>query len=384
MPQIDSSLKQHSLALQNIIKERIEHENNISFAQFMQMALYQPGYGYYSSGTHKFGKEGDFVTSPELGSLFAQCMAQQFQQVLSQIESPVILELGAGTGQFCYDCLLALDDMHCLPKTYTILEVSADLQQRQKDKIKTLPKHLSSLVEWIQQPLEQPFNGVIFANEVIDALAVEVFRVENLHYQQMCVTWNDDIDHGFKEKWQAMPDNLAQQLEAKELTLSDGYVSEFVPNLSAWLKTITENLKQGVVLLVDYGYERSAYYHPQRNQGTLICFSQHQANFNYFENVGIQDMTAFVDFTAVAEAADDCRLDVDGYTTQAHFLMSLGIEQKLGDSENDYTNYYKNTTEMKKLVMPNEMGEKFKVIAFSKNFEQALMGFNFSNQLHLL
>jgi len=126
------------------------------------------------------------------------------------------------------------------------------------------------------------------------------------------------------------------------------------------------------------------YYHPQRNQGTLVCFKQHQANFDYFDNVGIQDMTAFVDFTAVAEAADECGFEVDGYTTQAHFLMSLGIAQMLGDSENNYTNYYKNTTEMKKLVMPNEMGEKFKVIALSKSFEEELMGFSFSNQLHLL
>lgn len=380
MPQIDSSLKQHSLALQKLIKERIEQDSDISFAEFMQMALYHPGYGYYSSGSQKFGQSGDFVTSPELGSLFAQCMAQQFQQILSQVESPVIMELGAGTGQFCFDCLLALDDMHCLPKSYTILEVSADLQQRQKDKIKSLPKHLRTLVKWIQQPLEQSFNGVIFANEVIDALAVEVFRVENQHYQQMQVIW----DGGFKEKWGTMPNKLAEQLEAKKLTLSDGYVSEFVPNLSAWLKTITENLQKGVVLFVDYGYERPAYYHPQRSQGTLICFSQHQANFNYFENIGVQDMTAFVDFTAVAEAADECGFAVDGYTTQAHFLLSLGIEQKLGNSEDNYTNYYKNTTEMKKLAMPNEMGEKFKVIALSKDFDEELIGFSFSNQLHLL
>ena len=380
MSQLNSDSEQHSLALVHAIRERIKQHNSISFAQFMQMALYQPGLGYYSSGSHKFGKHGDFITAPELGCLFAQCMAQQFQQVLSQVDTPMILELGAGTGQFAYDCLLELEKLNCLPNNYYILEVSADLQQRQKDKIKSLPTHLSSLVEWISQPLTEKFNGVIFANEVIDALAVEVFKVENQHYQQMQVTWDD----GFKETWRAMPDNLTRQLEAKELTLSDGYVSEFVPNLSAWLKTITENLQQGVVLLVDYGYERSAYYHPQRNQGTLICFHQHQANFDYFKNVGIQDMTAFVDFTAVAEAADTCGFEVDGYTTQAHFLMSLGIEQKLGDSEGEYTSYYKKTTEMKKLVMPNEMGEKFKVIALSKNFDEGLMGFSFSNQLHLL
>jgi len=380
MPQIDSSLKQHSLALEEKIRERIVQEKTISFAQFMQMALYQPGLGYYSSGIHKFGKQGDFVTAPELGDLFAKCMAKQFQQVLGQIESPIIVELGAGTGQFCFDCLLELDSLNSLPDKYCILEVSADLQQRQQEKVLELPKHLQKLVVWTQQPLAQKFKGVIFANEVLDAIPVEVFKFEDNQYQQMRVIWND----GFKPIYKAMPETLKKQIQAKELKLTDGYVSEFVPNLSAWLKVITENFEQGVVLFVDYGYERNAYYHPQRNQGTLVCFSGHQANFDYFENVGIQDMTAFVDFTAVAEAGDECGFEVDGYTTQAHFLMSLGIEQLLGDSENNYKEYYKKTTEMKKLAMPNEMGEKFKAIALSKNFKEELLGFSFSNHLHLL
>lgn len=380
MSQLKSDSEQHSLALVETIRERIKQQNSISFAQFMHMALYQPGLGYYSSGNNKFGKSGDFVTAPELGSLFAHCMANQFQQVLRQIESPVIMELGAGTGQFCYDCLLALDERNCLPKKYTILEVSAELQQRQKDKIASLPEHLSSLVSWIQKPLDENFMGIIFANEVIDALAVEVFKFENNDYLQKHVYWDDE----FKTEWQPFSSQLESEILKKELTLANGYESEFVPYLPQWLKTITENLQQGVVIFVDYGYERPAYYHPQRNQGTLVCFSQHQANFDYFKNVGIQDMTAFVDFTSLAEAGDECGFTIDGYTTQAHFLMSLGIEQMLGDSENDYKNYYKNTIEMKKLVMPNEMGEKFKVIALSKNFDEELIGFSFSNQLHLL
>jgi SAM-dependent MidA family methyltransferase len=380
MSQLNSDSEQHSLSLVQAIRERIEQQNSISFAQFMQMALYQPGLGYYSSGSHKFGKHGDFITAPELGSLFAQCMAQQFQQVLSQIKEPIILELGAGTGQFAYDCLLELEKLNCLPHNYYILEVSADLQQRQAKKIRSLPENLSGRVEWISQPLIDKFSGVIFANEVLDALPVEVFKVIDNQFQQMQVTWEDN----FKQTFKPMPEHLEKQIRDKGLILAENYVSEFIPNLASWLKSISENLKQGIVLFTDYGYERSAYYHPQRNQGTLVCFHQHQANFDYFKNVGIQDMTAFVDFTAVAEAADECGLEVVGYTTQAHFLMSLGIEQKLGDSEGDYTNYYKNTTEMKKLVMPNEMGEKFKVIGLSKNIDDELIGFSFSNQLHLL
>ncbi len=378
MPQSD--LEQHSLALQKIIKDKIEKTGSISFAQFMHMALYQPGFGYYSSGNHKFGKEGDFVTAPELGDLFAKSMASQFSQVIHTIQSPIILELGAGTGQFACDCLLELENLNNLPEKYYILEVSADLQQRQVQKIKSLPKKLSQLVEWISQPLTQQFNGVVFANEVVDALPVEVFRYHDNEFQQMRVTWNDS----FKKTWGEFPENLLKQIKDKNLQLIEGYTSEFIPHLDSWLNSITQNLNQGVVIFVDYGYERNAYYHPQRSDGTLICFYQHQANFDYFSNVGIQDMTAFVDFTALAEAADSCGLEVDGFTTQAHFLMSLGIQNHLGDSQNDYKSYYQNTTEMKKLTMPNETGEKFKVMAFSKNYADELVGFSISNQLHLL
>ncbi len=378
MPQTD--LEQHSLALQKIIRDKVHETGSISFATFMQMSLYYPGFGYYSSGNYKFGKQGDFITAPELGSLFAKSLASQFSQVTKSLDNPIILELGAGTGQFAYDCLVELDKLKALPEKYYILEVSADLQQRQVKKIQELPKHLSQLLEWISQPLADKFNGVIFANEVVDALPVEVFRFHNNQYQQMQVTW----DSGFQKTWGKFPKNQLKQIEDKNLVLNEGYISEFIPHLNSWLNSITQNLNQGVVIFVDYGYERNAYYHPQRSEGTLICFYQHQANCNYFQNIGIQDMTAFVDFTALAEAGDSCGLDVDGFTTQAHFLMALGIQNHLGDSQNDYKSYYQNTTEMKKLTLPNEMGEKFKVMAFSKNYGDELIGFTFSNQLHLL
>ena len=377
-----SLVEQHSLALIEAIKAKISQSGSISFSQFMQMALYQPGLGYYSSGLFKFGKQGDFITAPLLGHLFAQTCAKQFKQVLEPVDDGVIFELGAGTGQFCFDVLLALDKMQCLPKKYLILEVSADLQQRQQQHIAKLPKHLADLVQWQSKPPTEKFNGIIFANEVVDALAVEVFKYEKRQqqYLQMRVGYTDD----FVTSWEKFPTDLEQQLIEKQLDLPDNYVSEFVPHLDAWLQSISENLNQGVVLLIDYGYECSSYYHPQRNQGTLVCYHQHQANFNYFDNIGVQDMTAFVDFTALAIAADACNLSVEAYATQAHFLMALGIHELLGDSENDFENYYSLTTEMKKLTLPNEMGEKFKVLALSRNFDEPLLGFTFSNQLHLL
>jgi SAM-dependent MidA family methyltransferase len=377
---IEQQLHQHSLTLQGKIREQIAQNGSISFAQFMQMALYYPGLGYYSSGMKKFGKEGDFITSPELGSLFAQCMAKQFQQVLTTLDHSIILELGAGTGQFCFDCLIELDNQNCLPNKYYILEISADLKQRQKLKIAQLPTHLSQLVEWINQPLETSFSGVIFANEVLDALPVEVFEFNQNKFKQKRIEWED----GFKETWQDFSINLNQQLVDKELMLENGFQSEFIPNLTNWLASITENFEQGLVLFVDYGYERQAYYHSQRNQGTLVCHHQHQANFNYYTNLGLQDITAFVDFTAVAEAADQSDFKIDGFTTQAHLLLSLGVQDLLGDTENEYSKYYEKANEMKKLVMPEEMGEKFKAIALTKNLDTELIGFKFNNQLHLL
>jgi len=380
MPQVNNELKKHSLTLKKIIQDKIKSEGPISFAEYMQMALYYPTMGYYSSGMHKFGKEGDFITSPELGSLFAQCLAKQFQQIVSKLDRASILEIGAGTGQFCFDCLLTLDSNKNLPEHYYILEVSADLQQRQQTTVAKLPKHIRQRVRWLKQPLDEPFNGVIFANEVLDALAVEVFKYDGNNFKRMMLKTLDDN----QPCWQDFPEKLNQELKDKKLNLSENYISEFIPNLSNWLKAITGSLQQGAVIFVDYGYERASYYHPQRNQGTLVCHFQHQANYNYFNNIGIQDMTAFVDFTALAEAADSTALSVDGYTTQAHFLMSLGIHESLGDSEENYKNYYKKTTEMKKLTLPNEMGEKFKVMALTKNLELELQGFSFSNQLHLL
>lgn len=373
-------LQQHSLTLLEKIREQIQLSGSISFAQFMQMALYYPGLGYYSSGMKKFGKEGDFITSPELGSLFAKCMARQFQQIMMETKDSIILELGAGTGQFCCDCLIELDNLNSLPSKYYVLEISADLKQRQMHKINELPEHLSSIVQWLDQPLEFKFNGVIFANEVLDALPVEVFQFNGNHFKQKRLTWNE----GIEESWGSFSENLNQQIQQRELNLEQGYQSEFIPNLENWLYSITENLNSGLVLLVDYGYDRETFYHPQRNQGTLVCHHQHKANFNYLDNLGLQDITAFVDFTAVAEACDDCGLDIDGYTTQAHLLMSLGIHELLGDTESEFSKYYEKANEMKKLVMPEEMGEKFKVIAATKNLDLKLLGFTMNNQLHLL
>ena len=373
-----SNPQQLSLALIEHMRDQIIRTGPISFHQYMQMALYQPGMGYYSGGLHKIGAEGDFITAPSIGQLFAKTNARQFAEIMKHLDDPVILELGAGLGQFAHDVLLALDEMNLLPQHYYILEVSADLKQQQHDYLNALPEHIHARIQWLDQAPTESFNGIIFANEVIDALPVEIFKFQNQNYQRLLVDWQD----GFCESWGNFSPELLQQIENKQLQLDEDYRSEFIPHLHSWLDNISTALNSGCILFVDYGFDRSTYYHPQRNTGTLVCHQRHQAHFNPFIDTGLQDITAFVDFTAVAEAADACGLEVEGYTTQSHYLMSLGIDQWL-DPQQDYAAYYDLGNELKKLVMPDQMGEKFKVMALCRNYSQELSGFE-NNRLHLL
>ncbi len=366
-------------SLQHKIAEKIKQKGAISFAEFMNMALYEPGLGYYSAGLKKLGTEGDFVTSPELGQLFARCHASFFAPLLSQLSQPLLLELGAGSGKFCCDVLTALDAMDVLPDQYAILEVSADLKQLQQQKVAALPSRLQQRVVWLEQPPEQSFEGIIFANEVLDALPVEVFQYTTDGFQQLMLS---DQDGQLTEVWQPFKPLLEQQLTAMALDLKPGYRSEFLPQLSAWMASVVKPLRKGVVLMVDYGYSRTAYYHPQRDGGTLVCHRRHQANFNPYQDVGLQDITAFVDFTAVAEAMSASGLTVEAFTTQADFLLAMNIEQWL-DPAAEYADYFRLVTEMKQLVLPDEMGEKFKCMVASKALDIEL-GLPEANRLHEL
>ncbi|WP_154224209.1 class I SAM-dependent methyltransferase [Marinicella rhabdoformis] len=372
-----SSAQQISNTLQHKITQEINNKGSISFARFMEMALYHPGLGYYSAGLKKFGKEGDFITSPELGSLFAQSHAQLFQPVLEKHDDAVIFELGAGMGSFCHDLLLALDKLDQLPQAYWILEVSADLKHQQQQKIAQLPNHLADKVMWLDGLPEQPFNGVIFGNEVLDALPVEVFRYQNNEYHRLMLKNDNDL---LSESWQPFSSELAQQLNDKKLNLPNGYRSEFIPNLNQWLTSVTTQLQSGLIWWVDYGYGAPAYYHPQRNEGTLVCHQRHEANFNPYQSVGLQDITAFVDFTHVAECLSNLDCEVKGFGTQADVLMAAGID-KLLQPEGDFVDYYQLASEMKQLMLPTEMGEKFKVLAATKNHKGDISGFE-NNRLY--
>ncbi len=365
--ELSADAKALSLALSERIRQAIQSQGPLPFSRYMQIALYEPGLGYYSAGLPKLGAAGDFITAPMLGNLFARGFAHAFAALLPELEQAVILEPGAGTGVLARDVLLALQEQDCLPAEYWILETSAHLRQVQRETLAALPESLQQRLRWLDEPPTKAFNGIIFANEVIDALPVEVFRRNRQSpsgFDRLHVITESS---GFAEQWLPMDAALAEEIPEPCQDLADGYRSEFLPQLSPWLQAITGHLQRGAVFLVDYGYARRDYYHPQRHSGTLVCHHRHQANFDPLQLPGLQDITAFVDFTAVAEALDAAGCSIEGFTTQGAFLLENGIEKHLGSAEDaQYSRYYQRASEFKQLVLPAEMGEKFKVLWASK------------------
>lgn len=375
-PEADAAA--HSQQLCELIRNRIKASGGqIGFDEFMQMALYEPGLGYYVSGARKFGPAGDFITAPEIGDLFGRCIARQCQQVL-KITGGSILEFGAGSGVLATQILDELSRLDSLPEHYFILEVSPDLRQRQRELIDKTISDFSSRVTWIDS-LPESFDGVIVANEVLDAMPVVRFRVGEKEIEEMKVMSDSD---NFVSQYVA-PSNEKRGGDTsviRSLQLEREYESEVNYHAIAWVKTVAQCLHNGVILLIDYGFPRSEYFHPDRSQGTLMCHYQHRAHENPFINIGLQDITAHIDYTALAESADDARLDVLGYTTQAAFLMSLGILDFVDAESGSTVHHLMQTNQIKKLTMPSEMGELFKVMALGKGIDQPLQGFNMSDR----
>jgi SAM-dependent MidA family methyltransferase len=369
----------HSQRLVDLIKQDINNQVNrrIPFVEFMNKALYAPNLGYYSSSIRKFGAEGDFITAPEISPLFSQCLAKQCQQILASFDEGVILEFGAGSGIMAADILKALESMNELPRQYLILELSADLQLRQRETLQAQVPHLLNRVKWLKSLPTEPLQGIILANEVLDAMPVQRFRLDEQGVSEFYVGLGDDDDTPFRWETASSSDELLlTTVEALRSGLDVGYVSELNLALPAWIQSLSDILADGLVLLIDYGFPSSEYYHPQRNQGTLMCHYQHYAHDNPLILVGLQDITAHVNFTAVAEAADAAGLHVSGYTNQGNFLLSCGLTELLSAFDfNDSKNYLQQTQAVKKLMLPHEMGELFKVMALSRNLDMPLLGF---------
>ena len=377
-PQPGSDAVAHSQALVSYIKANIDRQGGIiDFAEYMRHALYAPGLGYYTAGANKFGPAGDFITAPEISPLFGRCIARQCQQVLAQITGGAILEVGAGSGKLARDILGELKQQQCLPSRYFILESSADLRQRQQALLKASLPDFFDKIEWLDALPSSSFSGVVIANELLDALPVHRLSHSGNKFEEIGVA----VENG-ELQWQKMPGPtqasalLQQRLEPVEAEFCVSYTAELCLAMEAWLNSLAECLNQALVLLIDYGSARHEYYHPQRTQGSLRCHYRHRAHDNPFVYPGLQDITAHVDFTAVAEAAVENQLDVMAYTTQAYFLMSCGITEMIDMEQASDIERLERAQQIKRLTLPGEMGETFKVIALGRELDVDLLGFS--------
>ena len=367
----------------------------------MELALYAPGLGYYSAGSTKFGAAGDFVTAPEISDTFSRCVARQCAEVLAQTRSAgagaEILELGAGTGRMAARVLEALAAEGALPERYSILEVSADLAQRQRERMSALPAALRGRVVWLDKLPDRPIDGVILANEVLDALPCQRFVVSEEGVLEVAVAAAPAARspaagagvsaEAFVERvvapGAALADAAVTLLRELPEPLPVGYTSEICLRVEPWIAGVGACLGRGLMLLFDYGLPRPHYYHPQRVSGTLQCHFKQFAHDDPYINVGVQDITAWVDFTRVAEAGLAAGLEVAGFCTQAGFLLATGIERFVAEAVGT-VEQARLAGEARRLLMPGEMGEAFKVMALTRDYEAGLSGFALQDLRHSL
>ncbi len=380
LPALDALAQQHCEAVVTHIEQQIEQQGGwITFADYMQMALYTPRLGYYSGDAKKFGSAGDFVTAPGISPLFARAVANQVSQMLS-VSGGDVLELGAGTGRLAIGVLQQLHALGQLPEHYYILDVSANLRERQQHNLKqSLPEEVFSRLQWLDA-LPEIMTGVVLGNEVLDAIPVHIVCWKNGQWRERGVTYGQGLS------WQDRPlQDLSLVKHIDSSQLPDDYITEVCPAAQGLIASLAAMLQQGLILQIDYGFAAREYYHPQRNQGTLMCHFQHHAHDDPFFHPGLQDITAHVDFTAIAETGLAHGLDCKGYTSQAQFLMNCGILQMLEEiSPEDSGRYLPMVAAVQKLLSPAEMGELFKVVALGKGLELPLVGFLQGDKRHQL
>ena len=359
----------HSERVRALVAARIAGSGGfLSFADYMDAVLYAPGLGYYSAGAQKFGAAGDFVTAPELGPVFARCLARLAGPTLRQLGGGVILEVGGGSGALAADLLLALRDEP--PDRYLLLDVSGDLRERQRRTLAARVPELLHRVTWLNALPPEPLNGVLLANEVLDALPVERFRMRHGRPSQLGV---QVVGGQFAWAEQPAPGPLAAAVADLQgelgQSLPDGYTTEIGLRQPVWLRALFAALGRGLALCIDYGGTRREIYHAGRRDGTLVCHYRHRQHTDPFFLPGLQDLTAWADFSAAADAATHAGLEVAAYATQAHTLLATGV---LADVQVDGraadTARLRELQEIQRLLLPGEMGERFKVLALTRAF----------------
>lgn len=362
LPELTCDEQQHSDQLRKLICDEIDRSGPITCARYMEMALYQPGLGYYKCGTQKFARAGDFVTAPELSPLFAACLARRCQFLWQQY-NPAILEIGAGSGMLAADIMAACVQQNCVPEQYVILELSATLVERQQALIRERwPQYFERFV-WLDSWPQTPFSGVVIANELFDAMPVHKFKINNgikeyyVTHQQGQLAW---------QLGEPSTPALVEQLVCYGINFAEGYTSEVNCMMDAWFKGLADSLDGAALIFIDYGYERDLYYHPERHMGTLMCHIKHRAHEDPLRFPGIQDITTHVDFTLIAEAAKNYGFNVTNFETQAQFLMHNGITDIVAQIT-DPQQQIISAQQLKQLVLPDAMGEAFKVIELSRS-----------------
>lgn len=364
--------------LSDIIRAEIEQSGGwIPFSRFMELALYAPQYGYYTGGSHKIGADGDFITAPVLSPLFAQTLAVQLDELLPQTAGNVY-EFGAGTGVLAAGLLKHIAAGRL--KNYYIIEVSPELAGRQQQYLEThLPEAAGKVIHLNELP--EHFDGIVIGNEVLDAMPVEIMKNDTNGLKRMGVSWENGL------QWQARTsdDAALNTIAQTYLPPLAPYTSELHPTQHAFIRTLAEKLQRGGIIMIDYGFDAAQYYHPQRNQGTLIGHYRHHTVHNPFYLVGLTDLTAHVNFTDIAQAGTDGGLDLIGYLPQSHFLLNLGITEKLkAAGPPDSPEYIREAANLHKLIGQHEMGELFKVIAFARGLDPDWQGFRFGDICHKL
>jgi SAM-dependent MidA family methyltransferase len=377
LPAPDAKARARSDKLSRWLQGEIARFGPMPFSQYMDRVLYTPELGYYCTDAPKFGDSGDFLTAPEISPLFARCLARLITDVLLALNADEVIEVGAGSAILAADLLQALA-MGARPlRRYTIVETSPALRRVQKNTLAARVPSLAERVVWLERPPESGFRGVILANELLDAMPASRFRITQQGVQEWYVGWQSE-----RFVWTlAAPADpmLVQTVTAIQHDLGEplpqGYDSEVNLRHTSWVQTLAQRLAAGLILLIDYGYGRREYYHPQRNTGSLMCYYRHRAHSDPLLFPGLQDISVHVDFTTIADAAVKAGLEIAAFTTQASFLLATGLTELLAETGTDWAQYHTRGRQAKRLLLPGEMGELVKVMALTREISAPLQGF---------
>jgi len=395
LPEPSAAEKNQSNKLTELIRQRIDEAGGwIPFDAYMQMALYTPGLGYYSGGQQKFGEQGDFITSPEVSPLFARSLAQPVAKLLNKIPGGKIIEFGAGSGKLALELLKELQTLEQLPDRYYIVELSAELQLRQREYIESRAPELVTCVQWLTALPEKSLDAVVIANEVLDAMPVKRFSYQDVQLMQLGIACRNNTlqleyknaDENLQTKVNELDIEVIKQASAGINAQQHAkYASEINCYISPWISALSNCINTGAVYIIDYGYVEREYYSAERNMGTFMGYFRHRAIDAPLWYPGLQDLTAFVNFTAVAEAALKNDFDVDGFTSQGNFLINCGLADILEQTETaSNREYLMLAQQMKTLSLPGEMGERFKVLGLSKGLDDNMPGFELRDMRYSL